>query len=97
MPCVIPSLPSPFVLDTASRLGPAVQRAPAIPKAEQSPTGEATNSLLFLGHPKINPKTEENFSHPKNVHPKTTFPPPNHHKLTTKNHPKTLWKSQNPL
>jgi len=23
--------------------------------------------------------------------------PPNHHNFTTKNHPQTLWKSQNPL
>jgi hypothetical protein len=47
--------------------------------------------------PKNKSQNRGKFSAPKIVHARTTISPPIHHKLTTKNHPETLWKTQNPL
>ena len=48
-------------------------------------------------HPKNKSRNRGKFSHPKIAHTSTTIQPRNHHNITTKNHPKNLWKSQNPL
>jgi hypothetical protein len=48
-------------------------------------------------HPKNKFQKRGKFPDPKNPPLRTTFPPQNHHNFTTKNHPKSLWKSQTPL
>src|SRR5438270_2089909 len=59
---------------------------------------DRSDLLIALSAPTQKNKSQNRgkFSALKVVHPGTTISPSIHHKFTTKNHPRNLWKSQNP-